>query len=264
VTKPKPRALIRLRDKNKLLIDFRDTKRTTRMARHVAEINEAVGSLTVGLPQGIGERHGDLLVIGDSCVNLGNTNLHRVFNEDWKHGGCFYGHFAQCLPRTIRRQLMIDGELVAEPDYHAHHLRILYALEGLRLAGDPYVLDGWEREIVKLAVLIVINAGTLQSARGAVMHKCRLNHADAARLICERKLRHAPIKRHFHGGAGTWLQRIDSDMAERVVLGLLRQGIVALPIHDSFVVPQHHESKAREAMDAAFGHVVSRVSAGHG
>jgi hypothetical protein len=262
VAKPRPRALIRLRDKSKLLVDFRDTERTSRMARNVAKITEAIGGLTIGLPK-IGERRGDLLLIGDCCVNLGNTNFYRVFNEDWRHGGRFYGHFVQGLPGKIRRQLMIDGEPVAEPDYPAHHLRILYALEGLPLFGDPYELEGWAREIVKLAVLILINAGTWRSARGAVMHKCGLNQVEAACLIREIKLRHASIERHFHSGAGTWLQRIDSDMAERVELGLLRQGVVALPIHDSFVLPARYESAALEAMDAAFHHVVSRVPARH-
>lgn len=263
VAKPRPRALIRLRDKNKLLVDFRDTEKTYQMARSVAEINEAISNLTIGLPE-IGERQGDLLLIGNACVNLGNTNVYRVFNEDWRHGNRFYGHFVQGLPGKIRRQLMIDGEPVAEPDYPAHHLRILYALEGLPLSGDPYELERWSREIVKLAVLILINARTSQSARGAVRQKCGLDHVDAARLIRGIKLRHAPIERHFHSGAGTWLQRIDADMAERVELGLLRQGVIALPIHDSFVVPAQYENAALEAMGAAFHHVVSRVSACRG
>ncbi len=257
VAKPKRRALIRLRDKNKQLIDFRDTERTTRMAHNVAEINEAISPLVIGLPE-TGERFDDLLTIGDSCVNLGNISLYRVFNEDWQHGGRLYGHYVQSLPKEIRRQLTINGEPVAEPDYPAHHLRILCALEGLPLARNPYDLAGWEREIVKRAMLILINADTMRSAIGALIHRYGISGAEAAHLIREVKRKHAPIARYFHSGAGGWLQRRDSDIAERVLHDLRRQGVVAMPIHDSFVVQERDEDRTRETMETAFATVICR------
>ena len=229
-----------------------------RMRRHLIEINEAIGSLKVELPAGIGERHGDLVILGETCVNLRYVGVYRVFNEDWLHGGRLYGHYTQSLPRAIRRQLAINGENVAEPDYSALHLRILYALAGLPLISDPYDLDGWERNIVKHALLILINAPTHQSAIGAVTHKYGISHADAARLIDEIKRKHKLIEARFHSDAGRWLQRLDSDMTERVLLGLTRQGVVALPVHDSFIVPAKWESEARQAMERAFEVTVSR------
>ena len=171
LAKPKERALIWLRDENKQLIDFRDTERTARMRRHLIEINEAIGELAIELPAGCGERYGNVLTIGGSCVNLGSTKLWRIFNVDFKHGGRSYGHFVQNIPKAIRAQLTIGGEPVAEPDYPAHHLRILYALCDLPLPGDPYVLDGWDRGMVKLAVLVLINAPTLPSAVGAIRRR---------------------------------------------------------------------------------------------
>ena len=260
LAKPKKRALIWLRDENKQLTDFRDTERTTRMRLHLIEINEAIGELAIELPAGCGERHGDVLTIGRSCVNLGSTKLRRVFNVDFKHGGRSYGHFVQSIPKAIRAQLTIGGEPVAEPDYSAHHVRILYALCDLPLRGDPYDLDGWDRGMVKLAVLILINAPTLQSAVGAIRERCRIDWRTARRLTEAIKARHTPIEAHFHSGAGRWLQRIDADMAERVLLGLIRRGCPALPIHDSFVVPAKHDGIAREQMVEAFETVIARDS----
>jgi len=258
LAKPKERALIWLRDENKQLIDFRDTERTARMRRHLIEINEAIGELAIELPAGCGERYGNVLTIGGSCVNLGSTKLWRIFNVDFKHGGRSYGHFVQNIPKAIRAQLTIGGEPVAEPDYPAHHLRILYALCDLPLPGDPYVLDGWDRGMVKLAVLVLINAPTLPSAVGAIRRRYGINSRTALRLIEAIKARHAPIEAYFHSGAGRWLQRIDADMAERVLLGLIRQGCPALPIHDSFVVPAKHDGIAREQMVEAFETVIAR------
>ena len=42
--------------------------------------------------------------------------------------------------------------------------------------------------------------------------------------------------------------RIDSNMVETVVLDLLSRGIVALPIHDSFLVPASKEQDLIAAM----------------
>jgi hypothetical protein len=47
--------------------------------------------------------------------------------------------------------------------------------------------------------------------------------------------------------------RRDSDMAEQIELRLLAQGVIALPLHDSFIIPQSTRDKGAlmEAMAAA-------------
>jgi hypothetical protein len=180
--KRKARALIQLRDEDKLPIDYRDTDDTTRMRRRLLGINEMVESVTLEVPPNVGERRGDLLIIGDSAVNLGNTTLYRIFNIDFKNGGRFSGHFVQGLPKKIRQLLTLGGEQVSEPDYPAHHLRILYALEGHPLPGDPYEVNGWERTVAKVALLMMINAPSRQSARGAIMYRFGLSRDDGRRL----------------------------------------------------------------------------------
>jgi hypothetical protein len=258
LAKLKRRALVQLRDKDKQLIDFRDTERTRRMCRHLAEINEAIGSLKIELPGGIGERDDDVLVIGDSCINLGNNALYRIFNLNFRHGGRLYGHWTQGVPKRLRAELTIDGEPIAEPDYRAHHLRILYALDGLPLDGDPYDIDGWLRETVKRALLILINAPTRERAIRAIVYRCEIDRGAAERLVNELKQKHKPIEMHFHSGAGLRLQRIDSDMAERVELGQIRRGNPVLPIHDSFIVPMRYEGAVREQMEEAFETMLAR------
>jgi hypothetical protein len=148
---------------------------------------------------------------------------------------------------------------VAEPDYHAHHVKILYALRGLPLRADedPYIIDGWNRDLVKRAVLIIINASTLQSAVGAITQKFAIDGDTARNLVDDIKARHAPIEAHFHSGAGRWLQRIDSEMAERVMLGLIRQGCPIIGVHDSFVVLVRYEGVALDHIDEAFKTVIA-------
>jgi hypothetical protein len=259
--KPKQKELIQLRNAHGQLIDFDDTVRTDRMRRHLVEINEAMTSNTVELPVDIGERCGDFLVIGGAYVNLSQNALWRIFNVDFRRGGRFYGPGCQTLPKALRHQMLVNGEPVAEPDYPSHHPRILYGLKGLPLIVDPYDLgDRWPRESVKRAVLILINAPTRQSVIGALVHdpELGLGRKDAERLIEDMKRKHKPIGDSFHSGIGCHLQRIDSDMTEKVLLGLTRLGVPVLPVHDSYIVTERHEGVARDQMDEAFETVILR------
>jgi hypothetical protein len=66
---------------------------------------------------------------------------------------------------------------------------------------------------------------------------------QAQRLMDAIIAKHAPISRMFFTGAGLALQRLDSDIAEGVMKEMRQQGIVVLPVHDSFLAPA---SKAAE------------------
>lgn len=48
--------------------------------------------------------------------------------------------------------------------------------------------------------------------------------------------RHAPIGEYFQSGIAPKMQRIDSDIAEDVMLSMRKCNILVLPIHDSFRV----------------------------
>jgi hypothetical protein len=84
-------------------------------------------------------------------------------------------------------------------------------------------------------------------------------HAKAGDLLDAIRARHRPIAPCFGSGAGLRLQRRDADLAERVLLRLLRRGIVALPIHDSFIVRRRHAGARDEAMDAELGRLLATL-----
>lgn len=121
--------------------------------------------------------------------------------------------------------------------------------------GDPYDLANWPRGLVKIAFNTLVNADT----RGAAMRSIadRIGgqgaYAKAKSLICDIEAKHPLIGPMFGSGAGLRLMRRDSDMAESLMLRLVKRGVVALPIHDSFIVPDRNLEKGElmEAMAAA-------------
>lgn len=109
----------------------------------------------------------------------------------------------------------------------------------------------------KIAFNVLLNAESRHAAIGAIANEITTRYGPqdartrAVRLMEAMKRRHAAMARHFHTGIGLRRQNLDSHIAERVMLKLLNKGIVALPLHDSFMVPANDHDALARAMDEA-------------
>lgn len=251
-----PVELLRLRDHNDKLIDYRDTNNTISMGRRLKEINEAVSAADLELNAPGVQQYGMLLRIGDDHLLYPAMRiLYRIFNRgSFSYGGRFYGTWWQQIPKEIRPNLLIDREPTVEHDYPQLHPRMLYAEIGECLEGDAYALDGCPRKLMKRAFNILINAESYNSALRAIALAIggQGSYAKAASLIEAIQLKHPKISNMFHSDAGIRLQRRDADMAEAIMRRLVRLGIVVLPIHDSFITAARHEGALIEAMNIAW------------
>jgi hypothetical protein len=215
-----PVELIRLKDHDEKLIDYRDTKNTISMRRHLREINEALSAADLQLHAPSVQQDGMFLRIGEQFLYRVMRTLYRIFNRgSFSRGGRFYGTWWQQIPKKIRPQLLIDGEPTIEHDYPQLHPNMLYAEIGARLEGDAYVVDGWPRKLVKRAFNILVNAESHDSARRAIALEIAGEgaYAKAASLIEAIKLRHPKIIDRFHSDAGIRLQRRDADLTEAIM-----------------------------------------------
>lgn len=252
-----PIETIRLKDNQKHLVGYRDTDHTVRMRHRLASINEAIADLDIALDAPDVVVDGPVLRCGDHVLYPARNQLHRVFNGSWDRGGRFYGGWWQNVKSRCRPHLRMNGNDTIEIDYPSHHPRLIYRMEGKILDVDAYDLNGWDRSLCKVAFNVLLNAGTRQAAIGAIANAITAQYGPqdartrAVRLMEAMKRRHTAIARHFHTGIGLRLQNLDSRIAERVVLKLLNKGIVALPIHDSFVVPANDHDALAQAMDEA-------------
>ena len=250
-----------------LPIAYKDSPRTRKLRRPVLDISEAIESVEISLDGEGLERTGTVIRFParpgkaqGAVANTAHTALCRVFSGDWQSGGRIYGHWAQGVPSAARKRMTIDGEPVAEPDYPAHHARILSAVEGIDVEGDPYDVDEFERNHGKLGFNTALNAKSERGAVQAIVNEAGLPYRPTADLLDALAKRHPRLARHFYTGAWRWLQRLDSEMALQVCRDLIKRGIAVVPIHDSFLVPERHESVTREAMDRAFSDVISRAA----
>lgn len=188
-------------------------------------------------------------------VNFTNTRLYRTFNSpDWSHGGRFYGGWWQTIPGGFRKHITINDKPTCEYDFSAIHLRLLYGRVGVPVphAHAPYDRPYGEgyREAVKAAFNVMLNAKktpkpeTVPEFSSAQMG---ITWRSFLQGICKH---HSNIKHFFNTGIGTELQRIDSNIAEAVLLRFADMRQPCLPVHDSFIT---YATLADEVADIACG-----------
>lgn len=188
--------------------------------------------------------------------------MRRIFNVDWFHGGRFYDAPHVTIPSACRNTMLINGEPTVEPDYSGQHIRMLYNLLGIDYRDECYVYqkadkaNGVERNRIKLASLILINASHRGRALRAIRRKCEKKGigypidqiARYSELANNFETYHSPIKEYLLSGMGLELQFKDSTIMAGILERMTKRGIPALPVHDSVICPAQHEGFLRQVM----------------
>ena len=256
-------GFIRLKDAEGRLIDFHETRTTIRMRRDLEEINAFLGAVDLHLAApGIVRTQHHLLIGGAHYRPTSQPSLYRVFNRGrFSLGGRAYGWW-QSLPKDYRRQLLIGGQAVSEPDFVQMHASILYARRGLQLKHDVYETEEFSRDEGKLAFNVALNAKTLQGAVAALVNKPNWSHSprDTVCLIKALKRRNAPIADDLHADRGVELMHIDSEITLRAVSRCVRASIPVLPVHDAILTPARHADHVAEIMEESAAQYLKAVN----
>jgi hypothetical protein len=223
-------------------------------------------------------------------LEFSNRTLRRIFAySSYDHGGRFYGGWWQGCPKQLRKHIRIQGQKVTvEMDFSTIQPRILYAMVDEDAPNDSYQVDGWDhvdREVRKKAFNQLINSDPSSKPKAQWhrfapdypakslppeckdMNKGALNkfknskfETEAGReykdLLSDLYDKHKPIDECFFSKSWSVMQRKDSDIAERVMIKMLDNGVVALPIHDSFIVRIGFQNDLIRAMEESFKEIV--------
>ena len=224
-------------------IQFSESDETKRMEVNIAKYNEFLGRQWIDIfatdkeildiKRDSEERIDDFGSIepSSSLVDLvSGRSLYRVFNNGkFTDGGRFYGGWWQGIPSSHRRLTTINGIPTVEVDFSGMQIAMLYARIGRDLEGDAYAIEGIDscyRGLIKTATLKLINA----TGRSSAPLKSALPENMTWKELQEAiKQRHAPIAKFLGSGEGIRLQRLDSDIAEDVIMDMLGRGIVTHP-----------------------------------
>lgn len=212
---------------------------------------------------------------------LGQVGLTRKFKKGgggrWSQRG---GLSFQELAEEERAKLRINGESVAELDYHAMHPHLLFSWERKQCPDDFYEKmekiigqGGSSRFIAKKITLFAVNAANQHDLMAAInfdkFNETRANrHRVTPKPILYDELKksgltadavveslrkaHPAIGEYVFSGRANELMLQESDIMTSVLLRLMGLGIAALPIHDSVVAPARHKATVKRVMEEEY------------
>ena len=236
-------------------IDYEDTKRTAQWRREIARLNAWLRDAPISIA---GQSRAALTLdnVGQP-IEPYRRGLRRIFNNaDWQQGGRFFGGFWETMERSDRfRLLRVMGDPVVNVDFGSLFPRLAYVrareaqprADLYDITGDGTCREGWKQLINALLFAERPLRGWPRDTREKLPNGVSLREAVTAI-----KAKHAPIAHLLEHGLGFKLMRIESDMLIAVVTALFKQGITALPLHDSVLVARPYGDTARKVMEAAF------------
>lgn len=224
------------------LLEYEDTDQTRLLRSELSEFNAFLEAADISVTEGVD-------------VNVMSRRLCRRFVQDFNWGGRAFGGFWMSMKKAERKAILINGEPTVTLDYGQIAIRILYA-EAKRAVPmlDVYAvpgLEGCRDGVKKLLNAMTFKDGPITAYPKQTKHLFpeKMTARQAATLITQY---HPLIAHLFFTEIGYRLQRIESDIMMHVVRWLMEFGIVALPIHDAFMVQQRHKDILNKIMLDSF------------
>lgn len=247
------------------------------------------------------KKHNQLIIDTDIRVDetpLEGLQVMRIHNEGSPaYGGRLYDEGTWTTMRKVnRKEVKIKGEETVTIDLSHLHPSLLYAKKGINIEGfDPYSgveiftdpeliqkfkdyynIDHYDpiRNLVKLGLLIMINAKSEQEASYAIDKKISRNFAKGgtilenemsfvglpwkcgAIIVPQIKEHNKGIAEFFCTGISKELMRVDSDIILETLDRLVDVGICSLPLHDSITVAKSDALEAEKHLHEAYKAIV--------
>jgi len=245
-----------LKDSAKQLIEYDNTALTNRIRGDIEIINNLISNSWIDLrvPDETFQQ-----ICSERLIELSRNKLSRIFNNSsFEQGGRFFRGWWIEIPKQFRPYITIDASETVELDYSSMHLAILYAEAGESLPeGDLYAVDGYDRQLVKTAFTRGVNVSSREAAITTVRRKYpEMTREQLSEMMALFEELHSPISSSLFAGEGLRLQYMDSRIANLTMLRLSLHNIVALPVHDSFIVKREHEEQLRSAMISSYNSIV--------
>lgn len=220
-------------------------------------------------------RRYNLFMAEHSWAKKGPTT--RAFSGSMERAGRLHNTFQNIVNRRvpIRKNTLLDGCRIAEPDFSCNHLRMASKLVGEDLSADPYsdivrAIGGDEsidRNMAKKFVTVCIGATSL-SQKGGLMGECSKSKNSTPipiptfRAMLEATEKLFPwVKKEkiFFNDAGARMQKLEGEIGLGMFQWALNEKIPMLSVHDAYAVKEEDEGRTKERMDKEWIKVIRGV-----
>jgi hypothetical protein len=234
--------------------EYEETETVRRYRHQVETINQWLAEADIDFD--------DTVLKTSRAIDINERHLRRIFTRgSFESGARLFGGFWQELKKEERlRGLTIEGEPVTCLDYGQIGPRLLYGLErAYPLTEDLYSIPGleWCREGIKKLMNALLFSDGVPSRKPQGTAKKLPKHQSVQELTEVLRHAHPAIAHHFGTQVGHHVQFLESEILVEVLLRLRDQGVIALPIHDAFVVSWSKKDLVRNVMMEVFEEMTS-------
>ena len=192
-------------------------------------------------------------------------HMRCIFTENLGRGGRVYGGLWQNAKKEDRKGITLYGQETVEVDIRNCSLSMAMHLSGYETEGDLYNIEGYPRELVKIAVQIMLNISAKSDKDG--INKTANSLFDntgedkeylkqMVRIIYEH---YSHISEWFFTGRGLLLQYYDSEVCFRVIEEFVKRGRIVLTIHDSFIVSEDDQGLLMDTLKNSYQYVIGKL-----
>ena len=249
----------------KTLIDYKDNSFTKSIRADCRSYNLSLKETKISLKRckAVNEH------LYDHNVPYKKKGYYRVFNENFKRGGRFYGPWwLHHIPSELRQYILINGNKTVERDYSSLIIHQIYNELGLNCyeentySPDPYILKDVarsERKLNKAIIQISLNCRNFEGLNGALIKEFKEGNLKGnkpkkkeiiRRLNIFREM-NPKISRYVYSNCASRFQFQDSEIARSIINECMHKLIPVLCIHDSFIVEYTHSNFIVDTMNSA-------------
>ena len=280
---------------NKFNLTYQDIlKRTPPISLKDSKDNElkVINSKTTNTIRKRIERYNNLILSSDIELPIDKIDYKRrkstgfanrtytkhYLDRSYKSGGKYYSPCWQNLSKELRKEIKINGQETVELDFNAMHLHLLYCKVNKKLTDyipegtDAYQLPNRNRKIVKTSFTCCINNNcNKDNVNQVVGRKIAKKFPDIFEkntsyrdIVDELGSYHPEVRQFFYAQIGNEISNMESKVSDYIIGKLTRKNILALNIHDSFIVSIPYKDILLNTMTDAFKYLkyssIPRVS----
>jgi hypothetical protein len=206
------------------------------------------------------------------------TYTKHYLDRSYKSGGKYYSPCWQNLSKELRKEIKINGQETVELDFNAMHLHLLYCKVNKKLTNyipegtDAYQLPNRNRKIVKTSFTCCINNNCNKDNVNQVVGpkvaqkfpEIFVKNTSYRDILEELGSHHPEVSQFFYAQIGNEVSNMESKVSDYIIGKLSRKNILALNIHDSFIVSIPYKDILLNTMIDAFKYLkyssIPRVS----
>lgn len=193
----------------------------------------------------------------------------RSFSENIHRGGRLNNSYQTIVNRRvhIRKNTLLNGERIAEPDFSANHLRMSAALLGEEMPQDPYqaitASTGATREQAKAFFTRVLGCMSPSQKGGQIKSLYKPNKDNLTpdlyrSLLCASYKEYPWLdsKKVFYNDTGARMQILEGEIGLKMFRWAIDTNTPLISVHDSYACIWYHKEQVWDAMQEFWDEVV--------